>query len=49
MKQSLKQTEKALYTAPTCEFLNVLYEGVLCDSNRGSINDWDDDGEEIDF
>ena len=38
------------YEAPKVQTLDVLSEGVLCASTgKFSINDWENDGESLDF
>ena len=37
-------TEKELYTSPEVKVFNVRIEGVICQSGRFGINDWEDPG-----
>ena len=40
--------KKQLYTAPEAELLVVRFEeGILTNSNRNSINDWQYDGDPL--
>ena len=37
------------YEAPTIKTLDILSEGVLCSSGALTINDWQNDGDALDF
>lgn len=44
-----KNWEGASYETPSVKTLEVLSEGVLCASGAFTINDWENDGESLDF
>ena len=41
--------KKNLYTAPAVRFLDIRYEGSFMLSATGTIDDWTQDEDEIDF
>lgn len=49
MKKVLKATLLEHYTAPLCEIEDLESEGIICASGDGSIDDWEDDDDPINF
>jgi len=50
MKQIFKVHEtREFYETPEIEFLDLEAEGIICGSGDGTIDDWEDDGDPIDF
>lgn len=41
--------KKELYSAPAVRFVDVRYEVSFLQSVTGTIDDWAEDGDEIDF
>lgn len=39
----------SIYETPLVKMLDVLSEGVLCQSGDFTIKDWENDGESLDF
>ena len=37
------------YEAPTVTSLNILSEGLLCQSGMFKLDEWENDGESLDF
>lgn len=48
MKTNIYQTA-AGYESPAVRILDILNEGVLCQSGDFGIVDWENDGESLDF
>lgn len=41
--------KKELYSAPAVRFVDVRFEGSFLTSATGTIGDWTEDGDDIDF
>ena len=48
-KNNSMNWEAVSYETPSVNVLNVMSEGVLCASGGFGINDWENDGESLDF
>ena len=49
MKRVFKTTLLEHYTAPVCEIEDLETESIICASGDGTINDWEEDDDSIDF
>ena len=48
-KSNSMNWEAVSYETPSVNVLDVMSEGVLCASGGFGINDWENDGESLDF
>lgn len=49
MKQTNFNSGSRTYESPAVNVLDVMSEGVLCQSGNFGIADWENDGESLDF
>lgn len=49
IKQKQKLSTPGAYVAPACEVLEFSFQGFICQSPGAEINDWEDDGNPLDF
>lgn len=49
MKRYSENSLRKEYSSPVLEVIEIATEGVLCASGEFGINDWENDGEGLDF